>query len=90
MRGLLIINLMLGIFQVTDPHHPTEAKFLLQDQLNPTEPDSFRYQDLQGLMFSPINVKVLAAYLKNSNYKWSAGFLLEEKGICWRIQTQLH
>nr|XP_034339149.1 uncharacterized protein LOC117693101 [Crassostrea gigas] len=25
-----------GIFQVTDPHHHTEARFLLQDQLNRT------------------------------------------------------
>uniref|UniRef100_A0A8W8LN38 Uncharacterized protein n=1 Tax=Magallana gigas TaxID=29159 RepID=A0A8W8LN38_MAGGI len=38
-----------GIFQVTDPHHRTEARFLLQDQLNHTEPDSLMYPELQGL-----------------------------------------
>lgn len=77
MWGLLIINLLLGIFQVTDPHHRTEARFLLQDQLNRTEPDSLMYPELQGLGFSPINVQVLAAYLQNSDYdKRSAEFLI--------------
>eukprot|EP00105_Crassostrea_gigas_P034799 XP_019918947.1 PREDICTED: uncharacterized protein LOC105319100 [Crassostrea gigas] len=66
-----------GIFQVTDPHHRTEARFLLQDQLNRTEPDSLMYPELQGLGFSPINVQVLAAYLQNSDYdKRSAEFLI--------------